>query len=118
MRTCEGWLGANAIGRRNTPVIRRAMAELMHCAEMLLRDELAAVPVGNRQPAFGVTLSLPTFVGHVSVVTVLQPHQMSEGRRSMARWRLLAAWTWSLTMPESPSPAMPKIYPSRNGASS
>ncbi len=42
-------------------------------AEMVLLDERAAVPVGSRQPAFGVTLSLPSIVGRDGVVSVLQP---------------------------------------------
>ncbi len=42
-------------------------------AEMVLRDERAVVPVGSHQPAFGVTLSLPSIVGRDGVVSVLQP---------------------------------------------
>jgi L-lactate dehydrogenase len=42
-------------------------------AEMVLRDEQAAIPVGSYQRVFGVTLSLPSVVGRVGVVAVLQP---------------------------------------------
>jgi L-lactate dehydrogenase len=42
-------------------------------AEMVLRDERAAIPIGSYQRALGVTLSLPSVVGRVGVVAVLQP---------------------------------------------
>jgi L-lactate dehydrogenase len=40
-------------------------------AEMVLRDEQAAVPIGSYQQAFGLTLSLPSIIGRAGVVAVL-----------------------------------------------
>jgi L-lactate dehydrogenase len=42
-------------------------------AEMVLRDERAAIPIGSYQRRFGVTLSLPSVVGAAGVVSVMQP---------------------------------------------
>ncbi len=50
-------------------------------AEMVLRDERAAVPIGSYQREFGVTLSLPSVVGRVGVLSVL-PASLSDEERS------------------------------------
>jgi L-lactate dehydrogenase len=50
-------------------------------AEIVLRDERAAIPVGSYQREFGVTLSLPSVVGHAGVLEVMQP-EMSPAERS------------------------------------
>jgi L-lactate dehydrogenase len=42
-------------------------------AEMVLRDEHAAIPIGSYQRALGLTLSLPSVVGRVGVVSMLKP---------------------------------------------
>jgi L-lactate dehydrogenase len=42
-------------------------------AEIVLRDERAAIPIGSYQCEFGVTLSLPSVVGHAGVLEVMQP---------------------------------------------
>jgi L-lactate dehydrogenase len=42
-------------------------------AEMVLRDERTVIPIGSFQHTFGVTLSLPSVVGRVGVISVLQP---------------------------------------------
>jgi L-lactate dehydrogenase len=42
-------------------------------AEIVLRDERAAIPIGSYQRAMGVTLSLPSVVGRIGVISVLQP---------------------------------------------
>src|SRR5271168_2839460 len=42
-------------------------------AEMVLRNERAAIPIGSYQEDLGVTLSLPSIVGRDGVVAVLQP---------------------------------------------
>ena len=42
-------------------------------AEIVLRDERAVIPIGSYQRAMGVTLSLPSVVGRVGVISVLQP---------------------------------------------
>jgi L-lactate dehydrogenase len=54
-------------------------------AEMVLRDERTAVPVGSYQRAFGVTLSLPSVVGRAGVVAVLQPDLTPEERSRLQR---------------------------------
>jgi L-lactate dehydrogenase len=50
-------------------------------AEIVLRDERAAIPIGSYQHALGVTLSLPSIVGRVGVISVLQP-DLSDAERS------------------------------------
>lgn len=42
-------------------------------AEMILRDEQSAIPIGSYQRDFGVTLSLPSIVARSGVTRVLQP---------------------------------------------
>jgi L-lactate dehydrogenase len=42
-------------------------------AEIVLRDERAVIPIGSYQRAMGVTLSLPSVIGRVGVISVLQP---------------------------------------------
>lgn len=37
-------------------------------AEMVLRNEHAAIPIGSYQPSFGVTLSLPSVVGREGII--------------------------------------------------
>jgi L-lactate dehydrogenase len=54
-------------------------------AEMVLRDERAAVPIGSYQRAFGVTLSLPSVVGRPGVVEVLQPELSAEERAALEK---------------------------------
>jgi L-lactate dehydrogenase len=49
-------------------------------AEMVLRDEHAAIPIGSYQPSLGVTLSLPSVVGRDGVISVLQPDMSDEER--------------------------------------
>ena len=55
-------------------------------AEIVLRDERAAIPIGSFQSEFGVTLSLPSVVGRAGVLEVLRPelsaHERSELERS------------------------------------
>jgi L-lactate dehydrogenase len=52
-------------------------------AEMVLRDERAAIPIGSYQRAFGVTLSLPSIVGRAGVISVLQPDLSAEERKGL-----------------------------------
>ena len=54
-------------------------------AEMVLRDERAAVPIGSYQRAFGVTLSLPSIVGRAGVISVLQPDLSAEERQGLGK---------------------------------
>jgi L-lactate dehydrogenase len=52
-------------------------------AEMVLRDERAAIPIGSFQKQFGVTLSLPSVVGSSGVVEVLTPEMSDEEREGL-----------------------------------
>jgi L-lactate dehydrogenase len=52
-------------------------------AEMVLRDERAAIPVGSYHHALGVTLSLPSVVGADGVVEVLQPDMAPQERSGL-----------------------------------
>jgi L-lactate dehydrogenase len=54
-------------------------------AEMVLRDERAAIPIGSYQRAFGATLSLPSVVGRAGVVAVLQPELSPEERSGLEK---------------------------------
>ena len=54
-------------------------------AEMVLRDERAAIPIGSFQSEFGVTLSLPSVVGHAGVLEVMQPELSSQERSALER---------------------------------
>jgi L-lactate dehydrogenase len=54
-------------------------------AEMVLRDERAAIPIGSYQRALGVTLSLPSVVGRVGVISVFQPDLSAEERRGLEK---------------------------------
>jgi L-lactate dehydrogenase len=49
-------------------------------AEMILRDEQSAIPIGSYQRDFGVTLSLPSILGRSGVTRVLQPDLSAEER--------------------------------------
>jgi L-lactate dehydrogenase len=49
-------------------------------AEMVLRDERSVIPIGSFQRGLGVTLSLPTVVGRVGAISVLQPDLSAEER--------------------------------------
>jgi L-lactate dehydrogenase len=52
-------------------------------AELVLRDERAAIPIGSYQRAFDVTLSLPSIVGRTGVMAVLQPELSAEERSGL-----------------------------------
>jgi L-lactate dehydrogenase len=54
-------------------------------AEMVLRDERAAIPIGSYHHAFGVTLSLPSIVGRIGVLTVLPPDLTPEERSRLEK---------------------------------
>jgi L-lactate dehydrogenase len=54
-------------------------------AEMVLRDERAAIAIGSYHRAFGVTLSLPTVVGRTGVVAVLQPDLAPDERSGLKK---------------------------------
>ena len=54
-------------------------------AEMVLRDERSAVPIGSFQQQFGVTLSLPSIVGRSGVAEVLSPELSDEERSGLEK---------------------------------
>jgi L-lactate dehydrogenase len=54
-------------------------------AEMVLRDERAAIPIGSYQGEFGVTLSLPSIIGRVGVISVLPPELSDEERIALEK---------------------------------
>jgi L-lactate dehydrogenase len=54
-------------------------------AEMILRDERAAIPVGSYQPKYRVTLSLPSIVGRHGIVEVLPPALSPEEDTALAK---------------------------------
>ncbi|HEX9461555.1 MAG TPA: lactate dehydrogenase [Alphaproteobacteria bacterium] len=54
-------------------------------AEVVLRDERAVFPVGAHNARYGVTLSLPSVVGHAGVCEVLWPEMSDEETRALER---------------------------------
>jgi L-lactate dehydrogenase len=54
-------------------------------AEIVLRDERAVVPVGSFNPAYGVTLSLPSVVGRAGVERILEPSMSEEEKQALQR---------------------------------
>jgi L-lactate dehydrogenase len=52
-------------------------------AEIVLRDERAVIPVGSLNPAYGVTLSLPSVVGRAGVVRILEPSMSVEEKHAL-----------------------------------
>jgi L-lactate dehydrogenase len=54
-------------------------------AEMVLRDERSAIPIGSYQREFGVTLSLPSIVGRNGVVAILPPDLSSDERAELQK---------------------------------
>jgi L-lactate dehydrogenase len=54
-------------------------------AEIILRDERVAIPIGCNSPEYGVTLSLPSIVGREGVVRTLDPELSVEERRGLLR---------------------------------
>jgi len=54
-------------------------------AEIVLRDERAVIPVGSFNPAYGVTLSLPSVVGRVGVERILEPSMSDEEKQALQR---------------------------------
>jgi L-lactate dehydrogenase len=54
-------------------------------AEIVLRDEHAALPIGSYQPTFGVTLSLPSVLGRTGVASLLPLSLSGEERAELER---------------------------------
>jgi L-lactate dehydrogenase len=71
-------------------------------AEMVLRDERAAIAIGSYHQAFGVTLSLPTVVGRIGVVAVLQPDLVPNERSRLEKSAELLRTTLQSVGKETP----------------
>lgn len=54
-------------------------------AEMVLRDERSAIPIGSYQPEYGVTLSLPSIVGSGGIVATFTPDLSLEERNGLQK---------------------------------
>jgi len=54
-------------------------------AEMILRDEQSAIPIGSYQRDFDLTLSLPSILGRSGVTRVLHPDLSAEERDGLKR---------------------------------
>jgi L-lactate dehydrogenase len=54
-------------------------------AEIILRDERAVIPIASYNPRYGVTLSLPSILGHDGVVQVLEPELSEDERQTLQR---------------------------------
>jgi len=54
-------------------------------AEMVLRDERAAIPIGSYHEQYGVTLSLPSVVGRQGIVEVLAPSLSPEEDAALSK---------------------------------
>jgi L-lactate dehydrogenase len=54
-------------------------------AEIVIRDERAAIPIGSFNRNFGVTLSLPSVVGRHGVIEILDPDMSNEERLALER---------------------------------
>ena len=54
-------------------------------AEIILRDERVAIPIGCYSPEYGVTLSLPSIVGREGVVRTLEPELSRDERQGLLR---------------------------------
>ena len=54
-------------------------------AEIVLRDERAVIPIGSFNPAYGVTLSLPSIVGQAGVERILEPSLSEEEKQGLQR---------------------------------
>jgi L-lactate dehydrogenase len=54
-------------------------------AEMVMRDERAAIPIGSFNKEYGVTLSLPSVVGRTGVIEILPPDLSAEEREALEK---------------------------------
>lgn len=54
-------------------------------AEIVLRDEQSAIPIGSYQRDFGATLSLPSIVGRSGIIRVLRPQLSAEEQAGLKR---------------------------------
>ena len=54
-------------------------------AEMVLRDERSAIPIGSYHQDYGVTLSLPSIVGRTGVISTLPPKLSPEEENGLQK---------------------------------
>ena len=52
-------------------------------AEIVLRNEPAVIPIASYNAAYGVTLSLPSVLGHSGVARILEPPMSDEERQAL-----------------------------------
>jgi L-lactate dehydrogenase len=68
-------------------------------AEMVLRDERSAIPIGSFRQDYGVTLSLPSIVGRTGVISTLplelSPEERSALQKSVDNLRKALEWVGS-----------------------
>jgi L-lactate dehydrogenase len=54
-------------------------------ADAILRDEHAVIPIGSYNPQYGVTISLPSVLGHEGVSQILEPEMSEEELQGFQR---------------------------------
>jgi L-lactate dehydrogenase len=54
-------------------------------AEIVLRDERGVIPIGSYNLKYGVTLSMPSVLGQLGVVQILEPAMSDEERQGLER---------------------------------
>jgi len=54
-------------------------------AEIVLRADRSVIPIGSFNPRYGVTLSLPSIIGHDGIVQILDPEMSPDEGRSLER---------------------------------
>ena len=54
-------------------------------AEMVMRDERAAIPIGSYNKDYGLTLSLPSVLGRTGVIEILPPELSEEERAGLEK---------------------------------
>jgi L-lactate dehydrogenase len=54
-------------------------------AQAVLRDERIVIPIGHYHPQYGVTLSLPSVIGHGGVIATFEPDVSDDERAALER---------------------------------
>ena len=67
----------------DSPLVRRSQIHV--AGEIVLRDEKAVIPIGSYQPLYGVTLSLPSALGHSGVIQTFEPEMSQDERLALRR---------------------------------
>jgi L-lactate dehydrogenase len=53
--------------------------------DAIMRDERAVIPIGSFNPRYGVTLSLPSVLGHKGVTRIIEPEMSKEEESALQR---------------------------------